>query len=138
MCPHDGPSVLDRWLTEVQWEVTALHDRRLAWLQQAPRTRYSVRGVMALAHTLVDYEGKLSADGGWGWDHADARHVSAHDSRSSNYVCPSGAHSPIAWRRLKKRAPCAAKACKAHTHLGIEVIDAALTRGIPGDFTLDS
>jgi len=25
------PSCLHRWLTEVEWEVTALHDRRLAW-----------------------------------------------------------------------------------------------------------
>src|SRR5499427_7655978 len=39
---------LNRWLTEVQWDVTALNDRRLAWLQQAPRTRYSVRGVIAI------------------------------------------------------------------------------------------
>ena len=41
-------SCLNRWLTEVQWDVTALNDRRLAWLQQAPRTRYSVRGVIAI------------------------------------------------------------------------------------------
>jgi hypothetical protein len=27
-------SCLNRWLTEVQWDVTALNDRRLAWLQQ--------------------------------------------------------------------------------------------------------
>ena len=33
-------SCLNRWLTEVQWDVTALNDRRLAWLQQAtPATR---------------------------------------------------------------------------------------------------
>jgi SRSO17 transposase len=32
-------SCLNRWLTEVEWDVTALHDRRLTWLQQAPQTR---------------------------------------------------------------------------------------------------
>jgi hypothetical protein len=30
------PSCLHRWLTEVEWDVTALDDRRLAWRQQAP------------------------------------------------------------------------------------------------------
>ena len=52
-------SCLHRWLTEVQWDVTALNDRRLAWLQQAPQTRYSVRGVIAIDNTLVDHAGKL-------------------------------------------------------------------------------
>jgi hypothetical protein len=110
-------SCLNRWLTEVQGDVTALNDRRLAWLQQAPRTRYSVRGVIAIANTLVDHEGKLIDDVGWCWDHADERHVIAHDSMISHYVCPSGAHYPIAWRRLKKRETCAAKECKDHTQL---------------------
>lgn len=32
-------SCLNRWLTEVQWDVQILNDRRLAWLQQAPQTR---------------------------------------------------------------------------------------------------
>jgi hypothetical protein len=41
-------SCLNRWLTEVQWDVQALNDKRLAWLQQAPQTRYSSRGVIAI------------------------------------------------------------------------------------------
>jgi DDE superfamily endonuclease len=131
-------SCLNRWLTEVQWDVTALNDRRLAWLQQAPRTRYSVRGVIAIDNTLVDHEGKLIDDVGWFWDHADERHVIAHDYMISNYVCLSGAHYPIEWRRFKKRDTCAAKEFKDHTQLCIELIDDALRRGIPGDFTFDS
>jgi hypothetical protein len=131
-------SCLNRWLTEVQWDVTALNDRRLAWLPQAPRTRYSVRGVIAIENTLVDHEGQLIDDVGWFWDHANERHVIAHDYVSSNYVCPSGAHSPIEWRRFKKRDACAAKECKDHTQLCIELIDDALMRGIPGAFTFDS
>ena len=131
-------SCLNRWLTEVQWDVTALNDRRLAWLQQAPQTRYSVRGVIAIDNTLVDHEGKLIEDVGWFWDHADERHVIAHDYMISNYVCPSGAHYPIEWRRFKKRDACPAQAFKDHTELCIELIDDALQRGIPGDFTFDS
>jgi DDE superfamily endonuclease len=132
------PSCLNRWLTEVQWDVTALHDRRLAWLQQAPQTRYSVRGVIAIDNTLVDHAGKLIEDVGWFWDHADQRHVIAHDYMISNYVCPSKAHYPIEWRRFKKRDSCPAKDFKDHTELCIELIDDTVQREIPGDFTFDS
>ena len=75
-------SCLNRWLTEVQWDVQTLNDRRLAWLQQAPQTRYSARGVIAIDNTLVDHEGKLIDDVGWFWDHADPRHLIAHGLRS--------------------------------------------------------
>jgi hypothetical protein len=131
-------SCLNRWLTEVQWDVTALNDRRLAWLQQAPQTRYSVRGVIAIDNTLVDHAGKLIEDVGWFWDHADQRHVIAHDYLISNYVCPSKAHYPIEWRRFKKRDSCPAKDFKDHTELCIELIDDTVKREIPGDFTFDS
>ena len=131
-------SCLNRWLTEVQWDVTALNDRRLAWLQQAPQTRYSVRGVIAIDNTLVDHAGKLIEDVGWFWDHADQRHVIAHDYMISNYVCPSKAHYPIEWRRFKKRDNCPAKDFKDHTELCIELIDDTVKREIPGDFTFDS
>lgn len=131
-------SCLNRWLTEVEWDVTALNDRRLTWLQQAPQTRYSVRGVIAIDNTLVTHEGKLIEDVGWFWDHADERHVIAHDYIISNYVCPSKAHYPIEWRRFKKRAACEAGTFKDHTELCIELIDEARKRGIPGAFTFDS
>ena len=131
-------SCLNRWLTEVEWDITALNDRRLAWLQQAPQTRYSGRGVIAIDNTLVTHEGKLIEDVGWFWDHADERHVIAHDYLISNYVCPSRAHYPIEWRRFKKRDTCPAQEFKDHTELCIELIDDALQRGIPGAFTFDS
>src|SRR5262245_15866679 len=97
-------SCLNRWLTEVEWNVTALNDRRLAWLQQAPQTRYRMRGGMAIDTTLVTHEGKLIEDVGGFWDHTDQRHVMAHDYVISNYVCPAGAHYPSEWRRFQKRA----------------------------------
>jgi uncharacterized protein YndB with AHSA1/START domain len=131
-------SCLNRWLTEVEWDVTVLNDQRLAWLQQAPQTRYSTRGVIAIDNTLVDHEGKLIDDVGWFWDHADQRHLIAHDYMISNYVCPSGAHYPIEWRRFKKREACLAGEFTDHTTLCMELIDDAITRAIPGDFTFDS
>jgi DDE superfamily endonuclease len=131
-------SCLNRWLTEVEWDVQALNDRRLEWLQGDPKTRYSARGVIAIDNTLVDHTGQLIEDVGWFWDHADERYVIAHDYLIANYVCPSGAHYPIEWRRFKKRDACAASAFKDHTQLCIELIDDAITRGIPGDFTFDS
>ena len=131
-------SCLNRWLTEVQWDVQTLNDRRLAWLQQVPQTRYSSRGVIAIDNTLVDHEGKLIEDVGGFWDHADERHVIAHDYLISNYVCPSGAHYPIEWRRFKKRDACPEGTFQDHTVLCIELIDDAVQRAIPGDFTFDS
>ena len=130
-------SCLNRWLTEVSWDVQTLNDRRLEWLQRDSKTRYSPRGVIAIDNTLVDHEGKLIEDVGWFWDHADARYVIAHDYLISNYVCPSGAHYPIEWKRFKKREACAAGEFKAHTQLCIALIDDAVARGIPGDFTFD-
>ena len=77
-------SCLTRWLTAVEWDVATLHDRRLAWLQQAPQTRSSVRGGIAIAKTLVEHAGKLIEDVGWCWEHADQRHVIAPDYLISN------------------------------------------------------
>ena len=131
-------SCLNRWLNEVAWDVTVLNDRRLAWLQGDPKTRYSARGVIAIDNTLVDHAGKLIEDVGWFWDHANERYLIAHDYLISNYVCPSGAHYPIEWRRFRKRDACPEGAFKDHTALCIELIDDAVQRAIPGDFTFDS
>jgi hypothetical protein len=54
------PSCLNRWLNAVAWDVTALNDRRLEWLQHDPKTRYSLRGVIALDNTLVDHTPTVS------------------------------------------------------------------------------
>jgi hypothetical protein len=131
-------SCLNRWLTETTWDVHALNERRLAWLQRDPKTRYSPRGVIAIDNTLVDHSGKVIEDVGWFWDHANERHVMAHDDMISNDVCPSGAHYPIAWRRLKKKNACGAGEFQDHTALCIELIDDGLARSIPGDFTFES
>ena len=130
-------SCLNRWLTEVSWDVQTLNDRRLAWLQRDPKTRYSPRGVIAIDNTLVDHEGKLIEDVGWFWDHADERYVIAHAYLIANSGCPSGAHYPIEWKRFKKREACAAGEFKDHTQLCIALIDDAVARGSPGDFTFE-
>jgi hypothetical protein len=122
----------------VAWDVKALNDRRLEWLQRDPKTRYSTRGVIAIDNTLVDHAGKLIADVGWFWDHANERYVIAHDDLISNYVCPSGAHYPIEWRRFRKKDACETGAFKDHTELCIELINDAIARDMPGDFTFDS
>jgi DDE superfamily endonuclease len=131
-------SCLNRWLNEGAWDVKALNDRRLEWLQGEPKTRYSPRSGIAIDNTLVDHAGKLIADVGWFWDHANERYVIAHDSLLSHYVCPSGAHYPIAWRRCKTREACQKDECTAHTELCIALSNDAMSRGIPGDFTFDS
>jgi hypothetical protein len=94
--------------------------------------------VIAIDNTLVDHAGQLIADVGWFWDHANERYVIAHDYLLSNYVCPSGAHYPIEWRRFRKQDACQQEEFQDHTALCIELINDAIARGIPGDFTFDS
>ncbi len=67
-----------------------------------PSTRYSARGVIAI-DTLVGHSGAKIEDAGWIWDHSDKRHMIAHDYVIANYVCTSGKHYPLEFRRFRKR-----------------------------------
>lgn len=133
-------SCLNRWITEVKWDVTQLNERRLQDLQHDPRTRYSAQGVIAIDNTLIDHEGQLIEDAGWFWDHADQRHLIAHDYLIANYVCTSGKHYPLEFRRFRKREDWDEQAdgpFKDHTDLFIELVDWVIAHQIPGDFTFD-
>ena len=152
-------SCLNRWLTAVEWDPQRLNERRLEWLHGDPKTRYSQQGVIAVDNTLVTHEGKLIEDVGWYWDHADKRNVIAHDLLIANYVCKSGLHYPLEFRRFRKREACAAQlaelqarpgglaaaspedkrlaAFKDHTELFCELVDWVVARKIPGDFAFD-
>lgn len=55
-------SCLNRWLTEVNWDVAELNRRRLEWLQEDPTTRYSAQRVIALDNVLIDHDGKRIED----------------------------------------------------------------------------
>ena len=137
----DAPdqSCLNRWLTESVWDVTRINAHRLEWLQQDPTTRYRQDGVIAIDNTLIDHDGKLIEDVGYFWDHADKRHLIAHDYLFANYVNPSGKHYPLDFRRFRKREQCNDKhPFKNHTDLAKELIDWVVAEGIPGDFTFDS
>lgn len=101
-----------------------------------PQTRYRQDGVIAIGHTLIDYDGKLIEDAGWFWDHADKRHLIAYDYLFANYVHPSGKHDPLDFRRFRKKEQCdAERPFKDHTDLAKELIDWTIAEGIPGDFT---
>ena len=63
-------SCLNRFLTEVDWDVEALNERRLDFLQQDPAMCYSEQGVIAIDNVLIDHTGKCIEDVGWFWDHA--------------------------------------------------------------------
>lgn len=72
-------SCLNKWLTQVNWDVQELNQQRLEWLQQTPTTRYAESGIIPIDNTLVDHTGKLIEDVGYYWDHAEQRHKIAHD-----------------------------------------------------------
>jgi len=133
-------SCLNRFLTQVDWDVNALNARRLELMQDDPSTRYCQRGVIALDDVLIDHDGKFIEDIGWFWDHAEDRHKIAHDYLFANYVCPSGKHYPLDFRRFKKHDQCEAtgETFLDHGVLFRQLIDWICERGIPGDFTFDS
>jgi hypothetical protein len=133
-------SCLNRWLGEVNWDVQALNQQRLAWLQQDPACRYSQRGVIPIDNVLIDHDGKLIEDVGWFWDHAEGRFKIAHDYLIVNYVCPQGKHYPLEVRRFIKREQCQAENTEFHDHnvLFRELVDWVVQQDIPGDFTFDS
>lgn len=133
-------SCLNRWLTQVEWDVSKLNERRLELLQRDSSTRWTAWGSIPLDNTLIDHHGKLIDDVGWFWDHADKRHLIAHDYLIINYVCRSGKHYPLEFRRFRKRETCDAEgtAFASHTELSQELVDWVVERDIPGTFTFDS
>ena len=133
-------SCLNRFLTESHWDETALNEQRLALMQRDPATRYSQQGVIAIDDTLIDHDGKFIQDVGWFWDHAEDRHKIAHDYLIVNYVCTSGRHYPLEFRRFIKREQCevTGEAFLDHTQLFCQLVDWVCEREIPGDFTFDS
>jgi hypothetical protein len=133
-------SCLNRWITEVDWDAKQLNQRRLERLQRDSTTHYTPHGVIAIDNTLIAHDGKLIEDAGWFWDHADQRHLIAHDYLIANYVCASGKHYPLDFRRFRKQAICRADGTdfKNHTVLCKELVDWVVEQAIPGDFTFDS
>lgn len=133
-------SCLNRFLTDTNWNVQHLNQRRLDLLQHDPSTRYSDQGVIPIDNTLVDHHGLLIPDAGWFWDHAEERHKIAQDYLFVNYVCTSGKHYPLDFRRFQKRELCNSLKIpfKDHTVLCQELIDWVCTQNIPGTFTFDS
>ena len=133
-------SCLNRWLTEVDWDVRRLNQFRLDWLQKDPSTRYSEQGVIPLDNVLIDHSGKLIEDAGYFWDHAEERYKIAHDYLIVNYVCTSGKHYPLEFRRFVKREECAQRkiAFRDHNEFFRELVDWVVGQKIPGDFTFDS
>ena len=133
-------SCLNRFLTEVVWDVQELNRRRLDWMQQDPSTRYSAQGVIPIDNTLVDHCGQLIPDAGWFWDHAEERYKIAHDYLFVNYVCTNGKHYPLDFRRFQKQDYCASLKIpfKDHTLLCQELVDWVCAQDIPGTFAFDS
>ena len=139
VCTSDQ-SCLNRFLTVVDWNVEALNNRRLQLLQADATTRYHDQGVIAIDDVLIDHDGKLIEDVGWFWDHAEERHKIAHDYLIVNYVCSSGKHYPLEFRRFKKREQCEATGEEFQDHgvLFRQLVDWVCEHDIPGDFTWDS
>jgi hypothetical protein len=152
-------SCLNRSVTEAGWDPQALNLRRLAWLQRVADTRYATHVVIAIDNVLIDHDGKFIEDVGWLWDHAEQRHVIAHDYLIANCVCPPGTHYALEFGRFRKKDDCELARqrleeapggptaatpeqvrltqFKDHTQLLGELVNWVVAQGIPGDFTFD-
>ncbi len=133
-------SCLNRFLTDAEWDVEALNQRRLDELQKDSSTRYSDHGVIPIDNTLIDRDGLLIPDAGWFWDHAEERNKIAQDYLFADYVCTSGKHYPLEFRLFRKEEICEAmgEPFRNHTALCCELIDWVCEREIPGTFAIDS
>lgn len=133
-------SCLNRFLTDADWDTDRFNQRRLDWLQEEPSTRYSAQGVIAIDNTLIAHHGEMIQDAGWFWDHAEERYKIAHDYLFANYVCTSGKHYPLYFRRFQKEdlCDCLEVPFKNHTVLCQELIDEVCAQNIPGTFAFDS
>ena len=134
------PSCLNRFFRDADWDVQAVNQRRLELLQKEPSTRYSAQGVIPLDNVLIDHHGEYIQDVGWFWDHAEERYKIAHDYLIVNYVCTSGKHYPLDFRRFQKAdlCECLEIPFKDHTVLCKELIDWVCDQNIPGSFAIDS
>ena len=133
-------SCLNRFLTEAAWDPIVLNHGRLELLQQHPDMRYHEQGVIPIDNVLIDHDGKLIEDAGWFWDHAEQRNKIAHDYIFANYVCSSGKHFPLDFKRFRKQEQCQERGepFVNHTKLVLQLIDWACAHNIPGAFTWDS
>jgi hypothetical protein len=156
---HDRPVVSQPLDHAGRLVAQDLNERRLAWLHMEPSTRYSAQGVIRIDNTLVDHEGKRIEDAGWFWDHADKRHLIAHDYLIANYVRTSLKHYRLELRRFRKRDLCDAwraeidnreggweaageatrqmATFRSHTELFKDLVDWTVEHEIPGDFAFD-
>lgn len=133
-------SCLNRFITTVAWDVQTLNQRRLLLLQKDPSTRYSDQGTIPIDNTLIDHHGDCITDVAWFWDHAEQRYKIAHDYLIANYVCTSGKHYPLDFRRFQTEEACfcSDEPFKSHTVLCQELVDWVCSQQIPGTFAFDS
>ena len=129
-------SCLNRWINEVSWDAKQLNEKRLEWLQSKSATGYSAKGVIPIDNVLIDHSGELIEDVGWFWDHAEARYKIAHNYVIVNYVCTSGKHYPLEFRRFRKEEQ-DPTSFKKQTELFRELVDFVVERNIPGTFAFD-
>jgi hypothetical protein len=134
-------SCLNRFLTEVDWDESAVNDARIAMMQQSEDTRFHDRGVIGLDDVLIDKTGKFIKDSGTFWDHSEQRYKHAQDLILINYLNPlSGKRYPLEFKRYKKADQCVwtGEQFKKMTELSIELIDWCHAKGVLGTFTFDS
>jgi len=134
-------SCLNRFMTEVDWDESAVNEARIEMMQQSEDTRFHDRGVIGLDDVLIDKTGKFIKDSGTFWDHSEQRYKHAQDLILINYLNPfSGKRYPLEFRRYKKAGQCewTGEQFKKMTELSMELIGWCHEKGVKGTFSFDS
>ena len=85
-------SCLNRWLTQVDWDVSTLNERRLALLQKDSSTRWTAWGSIPLDNTLIDHARRASSTP---WSFAAS--ASAKPAGPSTHRLPRTPTGPKNW-----------------------------------------
>lgn len=87
-------------------------------MQNEPNMCYSEYGVIAIDDTVIDDSGNFLLRTWSTIDNSEERKKLAYDYLIVNYVCDSGKHYSLEFRRFKKKEQCDAtgETFKDHTH----------------------
>ncbi len=128
----------NRFLTDAEWDIGALNQRRLEQLQKDPSTRYSDQGVIPIDNTLIERDGVLIPDAGWFWDHAEERNKIAQDYVFANYVCTPSKQPTVASGNLSQltathSARCTSRCTETGNELNADALAGFVASLTPAD-----
>jgi hypothetical protein len=127
--PRVARSTLNWFISEAEWSVEELNQRRLMMVEGTRGMESKEKGCIVIDDTLSHKTGKEMEGVGFFRDPTDGRMVLAHDVVTSFYVDERTAY-PIWFALYRKEEHCAAGEFKSKVQLAEELIEHAVDSGI--------